>query len=150
MLLSHVQLQKQLEPTDKCASCHEARDSKTVCGDMMVPTIKRQRKTNYKTERMQISHEFWSASNHFTHCWADTQNSRRQNSLVDNTVNSFTFNLYTEFWAPDTWIKFTWSLKILVTTDKFKQLERRVGMSHANSCQQRNREHGPASWIELK
>ena len=75
---------------------------------------------------------------------------RRRNSLVDNTVNSFTLNLYTRFWALDTWIKFTWSLKILVTTNKLKQLEKRVGMSLANSCQQRNREHGSASWIELK
>ena len=48
VLLSNVQLQKQLEPTDKCASCHEARDSKTVCGDMVVPTIKRHREGNYK------------------------------------------------------------------------------------------------------
>ena len=88
--LSHVQLQKQLEPTDKCASCHEACDSKTVCGDMMVPTIKRQR-GKLQTERMQISHGFPSASNHFTHCWADTQNSRRQNSLVDSTVKLIHF-----------------------------------------------------------
>ena len=43
-----VLLQKQLESTDKCASCHEVRDIKTVCGDMMVPTIKRYRNGNYK------------------------------------------------------------------------------------------------------
>ena len=48
VLLSNVQLQKQLEPTDKCASFHEARDNKTVCGDMMVPTIKRHKEGNYK------------------------------------------------------------------------------------------------------
>ena len=48
LLPSNVQLQKKLEPTDKCASCHEARDSKTVCGDMMVPTIKRHREVNCK------------------------------------------------------------------------------------------------------
>ena len=48
VLLSNVQLQKQLEQTDKCASCDEARDSKTVYGDMMVPTIKRHREGNYK------------------------------------------------------------------------------------------------------
>ena len=97
VLLSNVHLQKQLATTDKCASRHEARDSKTVCGDMMVRTIKRHREGNCKTERMQMSHEFPSASNHFTHCWAYTQHSRRRNSLVDNTVNSFTFNLYTRF-----------------------------------------------------
>ena len=87
VLLSNVELQKQLEPTDKCASCHEARDNKTVCGDKMVPTVKRHRRGKLQTERIQISHEFPSASNHFTHSWADIQNPRIQNSLVDNTVN---------------------------------------------------------------
>ena len=49
-----------------------------------------------QTKRIQISQEFPSASNHFTHCWADTQHfTETKNSLVDNTVNSFTFNLYT-------------------------------------------------------
>ena len=48
VLLSDVQLQKQLEPTDECASCHEERDNKTVCEDMMVPTIKRHKEGNYK------------------------------------------------------------------------------------------------------
>ena len=78
VLLSNVRSQKQLEPTDKCASCHEARDNKTVCGDMMVPTIKRHREGKLQTKRIQISHDFPSASNHFTHCWAGTQNPRSQ------------------------------------------------------------------------
>ena len=73
MLLSNVQLQKQLEPTDKCASCHEARDNKTECEDMMVSNHQETQRGKLQTERIQISHEFPSASNNFTHCWADTQ-----------------------------------------------------------------------------
>ena len=151
VLLSDVQSQKQLEPTDKCASCHKVRNSKTVCGDMMLPTIKRQnRKGNCKMERMQISHEFPRASNHFTYCWADTQHSRRQNSLVDNTANPFTFNLYTGIPSTRHVDKVHVVLKDSRHNQHVKQLEKRVGMNLANSCQQRNRRHESASWIELK
>ena len=104
-----------------------------------------------QTERMQISREFPSASNDFTHCWADTQNSLRQNSLVDNTVNSFT-HLQSVHGILSTGHvdKVHVVLRDSRHNQQVKQLEKRVGMSLANSCQQRNRENGSASWIELK
>ena len=81
VLLSNVQLQKQLEPTDKRASRHEARQQNSVRRHDGSNHQETQR-GKLQTERMQISHEFPSASNHFTHCWADTQNSRRQKLAV--------------------------------------------------------------------
>ena len=118
--------QKQLEPTDKCASFHDARNNETACRDMMVPQPTRDTKGKLQTERMQISHEFPNASNHSTHCWAHAQNPRRQNSLVDKTANSFTFNLY--MGALDTWISPRGPQRSLPQTTS-EQFEDRIEMS---------------------